>query len=230
MPCLVNHSSFDRLPRRRVWVQAELKRAKSTALQINLRSLRRKLNLGIQRLCGLQAPFMPAALTQLVALNMPPKTQAEEVPLIPPSALTESQRESSGCWAGLLELDKEMRDAQCRSALASLRNQLHIKTQFLLYKENHARHQGINTRSRTIVACNESKIRLHSDKYQAAWHALISISSGVEGAVGSGLEERTLGAPRMRRSYHARRKNASASRSGRRNGTLSFAQQASFLW
>ncbi|KAJ7219933.1 hypothetical protein GGX14DRAFT_389351 [Mycena pura] len=169
---------------RRVRVQVELKRAKSTALKINLRSLRRKLNLGIQRLRGLQATFMPAALTQLKALKMPPETQAEEVPLIPPSALTESQRDGGGCWAGLLEMEKEMRDAQCRSALVRLRNQLHIKSRFLLYKKNHARHQARNTRSRTIVARNEAKIRLHSEKYQAAWRALVSISGGVEGAVG----------------------------------------------
>ncbi|KAJ7029736.1 hypothetical protein C8F04DRAFT_932973, partial [Mycena alexandri] len=59
-----------------------------------------------------------------------------------------------------------------------LRNQLQIKSHFLVYKGLHARHQGANIRSRTIVTRNESKIRLHSKKYQMAWEALRQLSPG----------------------------------------------------
>jgi hypothetical protein len=65
-----------------------------------------------------------------------------------------------------------MRDAQCRSALVKLRNQLVIKARFLNYKALHARHQGATTRARGIVNRNEVKIRLHSEKYQNAWNTL----------------------------------------------------------
>ncbi|KAJ7178660.1 hypothetical protein C8R43DRAFT_871574 [Mycena crocata] len=81
-----------------------------------------------------------------------------------------------GCTVGLVDIETLMRDAQCRSALACLRNQLHIKSRLLIYKKNHSRHQGANTRSRTIVTRNESKIRLHSEKYQVAWEAIRRLS------------------------------------------------------
>ncbi|KAF8193118.1 hypothetical protein K438DRAFT_2132666 [Mycena galopus ATCC 62051] len=53
-----------------------------------------------------------------------------------------------------------------------LRNQLVIKGCFLNYKALYAQHQGGTTRSRGIVNRNELKIRLHCEKYQAAWNVL----------------------------------------------------------
>ncbi|KAJ6517942.1 hypothetical protein C8R47DRAFT_929902, partial [Mycena vitilis] len=47
-----------------------------------------------------------------------------------------------------------------------------------------SRHQGANTRSRTIVTRNESKIRLHSEKYQTAWEAIRKLNGGDERLVG----------------------------------------------
>ncbi|KAJ7713255.1 hypothetical protein DFH07DRAFT_714787, partial [Mycena maculata] len=75
-------------------------------------------------------------------------------------------------------------DAQCRTALDSLRRQLHVKSRLLIYKKNHSRHQGATTKSRSLVARNESKIRLHSEKYQAAWAAQVSLAGGEESEVG----------------------------------------------
>jgi hypothetical protein len=77
-----------------------------------------------------------------------------------------------------------VRDAQCGGALLKLRNQLHTKSRLLTYKKNHARHQGANTRSRTLVARNESKIRLHSEKYQAAWNGIRLLNGGDVSRVG----------------------------------------------
>ncbi|KAJ7604057.1 hypothetical protein DFH06DRAFT_1021549, partial [Mycena polygramma] len=59
-----------------------------------------------------------------------------------------------------------------------LRNQLHIKSRLLLYKKNNSHHQGMNTRSCTIVNRNESKIRLHSEKFQMAWNARLRLAGG----------------------------------------------------
>ncbi|KAJ7223217.1 hypothetical protein GGX14DRAFT_352104, partial [Mycena pura] len=114
---------------------------------------------------------------------VPPETRAEDVPLLLPSALTVAQR-AGGCMSGLLEMEKELRDAQCRTAHQLLLNQLTIKSRLFLYKKYNVRHQGMNTRSRTVVARNESKIRLHSEKYQAAWRALVAIEGGVAERVG----------------------------------------------
>ncbi|KAJ7053249.1 hypothetical protein C8F01DRAFT_945947, partial [Mycena amicta] len=71
-----------------------------------------------------------------------------------------------------------MREAQCRSALVLLRNQLHIKARLLLYKKHHVRHQIANTRSRTLINRNEGKIKLRAEKFQAARRALIVLLNG----------------------------------------------------
>ncbi|KAJ7468406.1 hypothetical protein B0H11DRAFT_1732318 [Mycena galericulata] len=167
---------------RRVRVQAELKKAGTTEMQIDLSALRTKLNRGILRFRKLQRTYMPAALQVLGDKHLPDDILAEDVPLMLPSALSLAQRDA--CVAGLPEIESMMRDAQCRTALVRLRNQLHIKSRLLLYKGNHTRHQGSKTRAQTIVARNESKIRLHSEKYQAAWEALRRLNNGDESLVG----------------------------------------------
>ncbi|KAJ7024108.1 hypothetical protein C8F04DRAFT_969398 [Mycena alexandri] len=169
---------------RRVRVQAELKKAGTTAMEINMKTLRTKLNRGLDRFRKLQATYSPAALQALATHTGPAEELAEQVPLMLPSALTPTQREGAGCVPGLVDIENEMRAAQCRTALPQLRNQLHIKSRFLLYKKHNSRHQGMNTRSRTIVARNETKIRLHSEKFQMAWEARLRIAGGDESKVG----------------------------------------------
>ncbi|KAF7308965.1 CxC2 domain-containing protein [Mycena kentingensis (nom. inval.)] len=161
---------------RRVHSLASLKRAKTTATKINLRRHCWRLNKSIVRIRVLQATYMPAALTYLNGLRISSETPAELVPILPPSALPESARSGGGCVEGLADLERDLRDAGCRSALAGLRNQLHIKARFLVYKKVHSRHQGANTRSRALVARNENKILLHSDKYQASRRALVALA------------------------------------------------------
>ncbi|KAF7343819.1 CxC2 domain-containing protein [Mycena sanguinolenta] len=167
---------------RRVRLQAELKKAGTTGMQIDLAAMRTKLNRGIARFRKIQQAYMPVAVQLLGEMDLPPTTLAEDVPLLLPSALTEAQR--TRCAGGLEHVEALMRDAQCRTALTRLRNQLHIKSRLLTYKKNHVRHQGANTRSRTIVTRNESKIRLHSEKYQTAWEAMRKLSGGNEELVG----------------------------------------------
>ncbi|KAJ7230743.1 hypothetical protein GGX14DRAFT_554223 [Mycena pura] len=156
---------------------AELKRAGTTAMQINLRTSRRKLNSQIEKLRKLQATYMPGALVKLASLKLPAKTLAENVPLLLPSALTGAERTSWGLDR-LAEAERMMREGQMRAALASLRNQLLIKARFLIYKKNHVHFQVRNTRSRTVIAQNESKIGQHSEKYQKAWTALVALTPG----------------------------------------------------
>ncbi|KAJ7444081.1 hypothetical protein B0H11DRAFT_1747673 [Mycena galericulata] len=169
---------------RRVRVQAELKKAKTTAMQISMKGLRSSLNRGIDRFRKLQATYTPGAIQALSKRVAPSGELAEDVPLMLPSAMSEAERGGGGCVAGLTAIEDSMREAQCRMALVRLRSQLHIKSRFLIYKKSNSRHQGMNTRSRTIVARNESKIRLHSEKFQAAWEARRKLGGGDEGRVG----------------------------------------------
>ncbi|KAJ7106101.1 hypothetical protein C8R43DRAFT_1140582 [Mycena crocata] len=118
---------------RRVRVQAELKKAQTTEMQFDMKSLRTKLNRNITRFRKLQRTYMPASLPLLADQNLPAKTLAEDVPLLLPSALTPAQRER--CVPGLANIESLMRDAQCRMALSRLRIQLHIKSRLLTIKQ-----------------------------------------------------------------------------------------------
>ncbi|KAJ7058645.1 hypothetical protein C8F01DRAFT_1085756 [Mycena amicta] len=150
----------------------------------------------IQRLRGLQATYTPAALVRLEALSLAEDILPEDIPLLLPSglmqpAVTRGLVDANDMLLELLSVEGKLRDAQCRTALVRLRNQLHIKARLLLYKRNHSRHQTMNTRSRAVVGRNEAHIRLHSEKYQMAWNALRWIVGGVEGDVGWTKLEKT---------------------------------------
>ncbi|KAJ7118596.1 hypothetical protein C8R43DRAFT_901412, partial [Mycena crocata] len=173
---------------RRVRVQAELKKAGTTEMEIDLQALRTKLGRGITRFRKLQRAYMAPALQILAAKDLPEETLEEDVPLLLPSALTPAER--ARCAAGLPEIESLMRDAQCRASLDRLRKQLTIKSRLISYKRYNSRHQGPNTRTRTIVARNESKVRLHSEKYQNAWEALRRLNGGDEALVGFRLLRR----------------------------------------
>ncbi|KAJ7028789.1 hypothetical protein C8F04DRAFT_1265542 [Mycena alexandri] len=159
---------------RRIRVQAELKKANTTGQQIDLISMRTTLHRRVTRFRKLQATYTPAALQALGLMTIPEETPIEAMPLLLPSALTVAQRAT--CASTLAEMEEELRDAQCREALVRLRNQLHVKSRFLIYKGIHSRAQGPNTRSRLLVTHNETKIRLHSEKYQTSWEALRRLS------------------------------------------------------
>ncbi|KAF7330698.1 hypothetical protein MSAN_02447900 [Mycena sanguinolenta] len=118
-----------------------------------------------------KATCMPGALQALARIAPNPDELPEDTPLMLPSALSPAERES-GCVVGVHLIEVLARDAQCSEVLVRLRNQLHVKSRLLRYKEIQAWHQGANTRSQTLVARNESKIRLHSKRYQAAWDVL----------------------------------------------------------
>ncbi|KAF7304231.1 hypothetical protein HMN09_00824100 [Mycena chlorophos] len=136
---------------RRICVEAELHKAGSSSGN-SLADMRRKCNKDQQSWRLLLATYSPASLVRMTAANVSQETLAEEVPLMLPSA-----------------------PPQCREALSRIRNQLHIKARLMLYKVVNARHQGANTRSRTLVNRNEGKIKLHAEKYQCAWRALVAL-------------------------------------------------------
>ncbi|KAJ7155748.1 hypothetical protein C8R46DRAFT_910450 [Mycena filopes] len=162
---------------RRIRVQAILKKANTTAMQIDLKTMRTKLNRRVLQFRKLQATYTPAALQILGDQRIPEDILVENMPLVLPSAMPAEAR-AAGCTPGLPDIEALMRHAQCRGALSSLRNQLHIKSRLMIYKKDQVRAQGASTRSQTIVARNESKIGLHSEKYQMAWDAIRLLGDG----------------------------------------------------
>ncbi|KAJ7850849.1 hypothetical protein B0H13DRAFT_2360511 [Mycena leptocephala] len=143
------------------------------AQQIDIVALRRKLNVSLQRLRTLQATYTPSAI---VALG-----QREGVPEDEPPEKTPL---GNGTRERPRVIEDSLRDAQCSTAIVRLRSQLHVKSRLLTYKRIQARHQGANTRSCTIVTRNETKIRLHSEKYQMAWEAKRLLANGDARKVG----------------------------------------------
>ncbi|KAF7351520.1 CxC2 domain-containing protein [Mycena sanguinolenta] len=147
---------------RRTRVQAELKKAGTTAMIINLKSLRSKLNRGIAKFRALQATYTPAAIQALARRVTPPEELPEDIPLMLPSALTESERDGGGCVKG-----------GCRDRSGHAGGS--VSDDASSVEESTAR---MNTRSRAVVARNESKIRLHSEKFQMAWQARLRLAGG----------------------------------------------------
>ncbi|KAF7345876.1 CxC2 domain-containing protein [Mycena venus] len=169
---------------REVRVQAELKKSKTASQEVDMSALRTKLVRRLERLCKLQGTYSPASIVTLEKRQAPADEQPEFEPLFLPGALSNAERAGGGCMEGLQEMEPLMRDAQCRCALVKLWNQLVIKSCFLNYKKLHTRHQGATTRAWTIVNRNEVKIRLHSEKYQAAWEVLFANAGRDEARTG----------------------------------------------
>ncbi|KAJ7587784.1 hypothetical protein C8J56DRAFT_890663 [Mycena floridula] len=103
---------------------------------------------------------------------------AEDVKILFPSDLTAVERCRGGMAEGLDEIEKRLRDAQCRDALGGLRNQLLIKSQLLTYRHYNVRHQGMLMCSRSMLDRNEEKIALCAKHYEAGWEAKVKLSNG----------------------------------------------------
>jgi hypothetical protein len=102
--------------------------------------------------------------------------QPEMAMLYLPSELSILQL--SRCVPGLLEMERPLREAQCNAAVERLRDQLFVKSRYLVHKGLHLRHQAANTRGRALLDRNERKIRLHAAKYRDARAALLRIYEG----------------------------------------------------
>jgi hypothetical protein len=142
---------------------------------------RTKLSRYTARFRKIQAVYMPGALQALADRPVPQgeKEEAaaslvENVPLVLPSGLSEKAR-AMGCNKDVDKIEVRLRDAQCRSSLDSIRSLLHVKSRFRTYKGAQVRHQGATTRARNLMNRNDEKIRLHGERYIAAWEAKRSL-------------------------------------------------------
>jgi hypothetical protein len=120
----------------------------------------------------LQATYMPVVAHLLASRSSSLDSEQPEVTtLYLPSEL--SALLLAQCSPGLVDLEKQLREAQCISSLEQLRNQLFIKARFLVHKGLHLRHQAATTRARALLDRNERKIWLHAAKYRDARAALL---------------------------------------------------------
>ncbi|KAF8217496.1 hypothetical protein K438DRAFT_1551817, partial [Mycena galopus ATCC 62051] len=109
--------------------------------------------------------------------------QLENIPLFLPSALTQAEC-ATEVMKVLVGIENTLWDAQCSVVLEHLHLQLYIKSCLFLYKELQARHQRANMCACTIIVQNESKIQLHSEKYQMVWEVRCLLADGDAGKVG----------------------------------------------
>ena len=161
------------LNRRRIKVINHFQKGElSDQKKADVLELRTRLSHSVARFRSLQATYMPV-VAHLLSSRPPSSTseQPEVKSLYFPSELSTIQL--SRCSPGLLGLEMQFREAQCCSSLERLRNQLFIKTRFLIHKGLHIRHQAANTRARALLDRNERKIRLHALKYRDARAALL---------------------------------------------------------
>ena len=92
----------------------------------------------------LQATYMPVVAHLLASC---PSSLASEQPeattIYLPSELSDPLLFQ--CSPGLIDLEKQLRQAQCGSSIEQLRNQLFIKARFLVHKGLHLHHQAATT-------------------------------------------------------------------------------------
>ncbi|KAJ3709697.1 hypothetical protein C8R42DRAFT_598178 [Lentinula raphanica] len=125
------------------------------------------------RLRSIQALYMPAALTYLSnrQTNVNEAEHVEEIPVVFPSTLSASER-ISGCRSGLDSIEEQLREAQLRASLNSLRNHLHMKFRLLTYRKTNVKAQGMITKSQALLKRNQRQVDCDTKKYRAAWRAL----------------------------------------------------------
>ncbi|KAL1743885.1 hypothetical protein HDZ31DRAFT_39981, partial [Schizophyllum fasciatum] len=163
---------------RNLLLEISEKRFESINQQAELARRRTRLTRSINKVNEVQAAYTPPSLARLAAwkaaasnVDSPP----EKIPLFPPSALPSA--EHSACHAGLADLERRLREAQCRSSLDGMRNLLIVKSRLLTYKNVNTRHQAPSTRARATLKKNDQKIQRQARKYVAAHTALLRLAA-----------------------------------------------------
>ncbi|KAJ3819033.1 hypothetical protein F5880DRAFT_1625783 [Lentinula raphanica] len=137
----------------------------------SLMERRTKLMRLMGRIRSIQALYMPAAIQILGQRRVDGEEHAENVPIIFPSNLSNNER-SNGCHADLAKIEEQLRDAQIRGALDSLRNHLHMKTRLLTYRKSNVKAQSTITKSQALLKRNQRQIDSDVQRYRTAWHSL----------------------------------------------------------
>ncbi|KAJ3714466.1 hypothetical protein C8R42DRAFT_591538 [Lentinula raphanica] len=114
---------------------------------------------------------MPAAIQILRQRRVDGEEHIENIPIIFPSNLSTAEH-STGCHGDLAKIEEELREAQIRGALDSLRNHLHMKTRLLTYWKSNVKAQATITKSQALLKQNQRQIDSDAQRYRAAWLSL----------------------------------------------------------
>lgn len=74
-------------------------------------------------------------------------------------------------------MERDLQLGQCQDALSQLRNHLHSRARILKDKYVNVRHQGPNTRSRSLLDRVSAKINALADKYKASYTSLLALDT-----------------------------------------------------
>ncbi|KAI5823238.1 hypothetical protein K523DRAFT_255521, partial [Schizophyllum commune Tattone D] len=141
-----------------------------------LMRLRLKVARAVTKVRAAQRVYMPPAVALLESWEAEEGNAdlpIEDRPLFPPSALSVADR--AACIGGVAEVESRLRNAQCSSALDRIRELLLAKTRELRFKNSNVRHQGSNTRARTLIDGYDDKAKIFAKEYIDARAALLEL-------------------------------------------------------
>ncbi|KAK7433784.1 hypothetical protein VKT23_020552 [Stygiomarasmius scandens] len=143
---------------------------------------RTKITRQIKHFRSLQLKYMPISLeiltTHPIMIKGNSLPNAEDIPLLLPSALSHNQRHSRHCKSSLPKLEDWLRDAQLEESLNKLRHGLLVKRRLLDYKKRNARHQGPTTRSHSVINLQQHRIDSAAATYRDAWTTKLGLVDG----------------------------------------------------
>ncbi|KAF8425786.1 hypothetical protein L210DRAFT_3615051 [Boletus edulis BED1] len=130
----------------------------------------------IEAWCSVQVLYMPRVASlratdsqEWEVVRLPP---AEELPLWLPSALASK----IPCDVNLQEIEWKLRIGQACDALEELRQALQSQSYMIRFKDRFLRGQGTNTCTRNSLKLVDAKVDASSDRYRAAYGALLALS------------------------------------------------------
>ncbi|KAL1687733.1 hypothetical protein GGG16DRAFT_116702 [Schizophyllum commune] len=125
-----------------------------------------------------QRVYSPAATSRYEAweaIKENTSSTIEARPLLLPSALTEAEHAS--CVGNVVEIEQQLCNAQCRAALAHVRDQLLGMARDLRFNNTNTHHQGSTTHARTLLKGTDAKIKMYAEKYIAVRLALLALNN-----------------------------------------------------
>ncbi|KAJ7509953.1 hypothetical protein B0H11DRAFT_2215787 [Mycena galericulata] len=142
---------------------------------------RHALLVKIRQFRELQKTYMPGASHAIAkddAAHDPdlPPPKAETIKLYMPSEMESRPADPlRGCVKGLLGMESKLRIAQCNNALAKLRQRLHAKRHFLMFKTVNIGGQKGGTKAQILVEQIGERVDAFAEKYRHARRAIISL-------------------------------------------------------
>ena len=179
-------SPFNLLIRRRLQrtVKERGAHSKTTNQDISLTQQRNALRTRLRHWQVLQALYMPglaqfqrgqAAITTSNTIPRDTHPNIEDEDLFLPSSLPAFRRVSI-CIPTLVEIEEQLRTAQCYDALDGIRHTLHVKSHMVIFKNKNIRGQYSGTRSRAVIDRVHERARAFAQKYRMARMAKLTLS------------------------------------------------------